>query len=222
LKAQVDSTNKPSNAYVSIHTNASVSDANRLSNTVVTPSGTPTSYYVTYRDATGCYSVVSAVIVVVQAPYHWHQQVHWQVQVRFVQVLVVLSATCATGTLSWYTDSGLTGTALASSTVSPTTTTTYYGACVNGTCKSPASSVTVTVTATPLAPTSALASPSSICSGSSSVLSATCATGTLSWYTDSGLTGTALASSTVSPTTTTTYYGACVMVLVKAQRVVLL
>jgi hypothetical protein len=49
LKAQVDSTNKPSNAYVSIHTNASVSDANRLSNTVVTPSGTPTSYYVTYE-----------------------------------------------------------------------------------------------------------------------------------------------------------------------------
>jgi hypothetical protein len=81
---------------------------------------------------------------------------------------------------------------------------------VDGTCKSPASSVTVTVTATPLAPTSALASPSAICSGSSSVLSATCATGTLSWYTDSGLTGTALASSTVSPTTTTTYYGACV------------
>jgi hypothetical protein len=38
LKAQVDSTNKPTNAYVSIHTNASVSDANRLSNTVVTPS----------------------------------------------------------------------------------------------------------------------------------------------------------------------------------------
>jgi hypothetical protein len=134
----------------------------------------------------------------------------------------VLSATCATGTLSWYTDSGLTGTALASSTVSPTTTTTYYGACVNGTCKSPASSVTVTVTATPLAPTSASASPSSICSGSSSVLSATCATGTLSWYTDSGLTGTALASSTVSPTTTTTYYGACVMGYVKVQRVVLL
>ncbi|NBA78932.1 hypothetical protein GOQ04_25515, partial [Emticicia sp. ODNR4P] len=122
----------------------------------------------------------------------------------------VLSATCAAGTLSWYTDSGLTGTALASTTVSPTTTTTYYGACVNGTCKSPASSVTVTVTATPLAPTSALASPSAICSGSSNVLSATCATGTLSWYTDSGLTGTALASSTVSPTTTTTYYGACV------------
>ncbi|MGX7690539.1 hypothetical protein ACWA1C_25465, partial [Flectobacillus roseus] len=61
----------------------------------------------------------------------------------------VLSATCAAGTLSWYTDSGLTGTALASSTVSPTTTTTYYGACVNGTCKSPASSVTVTVNTMP-------------------------------------------------------------------------
>ncbi|MDI9882790.1 Ig-like domain-containing protein, partial [Flectobacillus longus] len=90
-----------------------------------------------------------------------------------------LSAACSSGVLTWYTDSGLTGTALASSTVSPTITTTYYGACVSGTCKSPASSVTVTVTATPLAPTSASASPSAICSGSSSVLSGTCATGTL-------------------------------------------
>jgi hypothetical protein len=70
--------------------------------------------------------------------------------------------------------------------------------------------VTVSVGCPPLsAPTSASASPSAICSGASSVLGATCASGTLSWFTDSGLTGTALASSTVSPTTTTTYYGAC-------------
>ncbi|CAH0997759.1 hypothetical protein EMA8858_03893 [Emticicia aquatica] len=103
----------------------------------------------------------------------------------------------------------MTGTALASSTVSPTSTTTYYASCTTATCKSSASSVVVTVNATPAAPTAATASPSTICSGSSTTLSATCSTGTLAWYTNAGLTGTALASSTVSPTSTTTYYASC-------------
>ncbi|WP_238808482.1 hypothetical protein, partial [Emticicia aquatica] len=52
------------------------------------------------------------------------------------------------------------------------------------------------VSAIPTAPTAATASPATICSGSSTTLSATCSTGTLAWYTNAGLTGTALASST--------------------------
>ncbi|MER0442851.1 Ig-like domain-containing protein, partial [Emticicia sp. W12TSBA100-4] len=55
-----------------------------------------------------------------------------------------LSATCATGTLAWYADAALTS--LVSSQVTPTATTTYYGACINGTCKSSATSVVVNVT----------------------------------------------------------------------------
>ncbi|NBB31766.1 Ig-like domain-containing protein, partial [Cellulophaga sp. BC115SP] len=179
-----------------------------LSSTLVTPTTTTTYYGACVNSV--CQSPASSVTVTVTATPLAPTDASASPSAICSGSSSVLSATCATGTLSWYTDSGLTGTALASSTVSPTTTTTYYGACVNGICKSPASSVTVTVTATPLAPTGASASPSAICSGSSSMLSATCATGTLSWYTDSGLTGTALASSTVSPTTTTTYYGACV------------
>jgi hypothetical protein len=58
-------------------------------------------------------------------------------------------------------------------------------------------------------PTAGSASPSSICAGGSSTLSATCATGTLTWYTDEALTIT-LASTTISPTATTTYYASCV------------
>ena len=117
-----------------------------------------------------------------------------------------LTATCAAGTLTWYSDVALT--TVITSPVSPTITTTYYAACVNGTCKSPEANVVVTVTPIPTAPTNALASPSSICVGESSTLTATCATGTLTWYSDAALT--TVITSPVSPTITTTYYAACV------------
>lgn len=55
-----------------------------------------------------------------------------------------LSANCITGTIAWYADAALTS--LVSSQVSPTATTTYYGVCENGTCKSLATSVVVNVT----------------------------------------------------------------------------
>lgn len=55
-----------------------------------------------------------------------------------------LSASCAIGTLTWYSDPTLT--IAVGSSVSPMATTTYYGVCVNGTCKSPAASVVVNVT----------------------------------------------------------------------------
>ncbi len=120
-----------------------------------------------------------------------------------------LSGSCATGTLTWYSDAAMAST-LSSTTVSPTATTTYYAACVNGTCKSTATPVTVTVNTctAPAAPT-ASASPTSISSGGSSTLSGSCAAGALTWYSDAAMAST-LASTTVSPTATTTYYAACV------------
>jgi len=118
-----------------------------------------------------------------------------------------LAATCSTGTLTLYTEAGLTGTALISNVVSPTVTTTYYAACVTGACKSVASSVTVTVTPTPGAPTAATASPSSICSGTSTTLTASCSTGTLTWYTDASLT--TISGTIVNPSSTKIYFATC-------------
>ncbi|WP_435355910.1 Ig-like domain-containing protein [Emticicia sp. SJ17W-69] len=86
--------------------------------------------------------------------------------------------------------------------------------CVNG---SNGIDVTLTDPIAPEAPLSANASPSSICSGGSTTLSATCSTGTMSWYTDAVLT--TVVSNIVSPTVTTTYYGACVTGTCKSSAV---
>ncbi len=55
-----------------------------------------------------------------------------------------LSATCATGTLKWYSDAALT-TTLISTSVNPSVTRSYYATCTLNGCESPATVVTVTV-----------------------------------------------------------------------------
>jgi hypothetical protein len=117
-----------------------------------------------------------------------------------------LAGNCSLGTLTWFSDAALTATI--SNTVSPTTTTTYYAACVNGICTSVKDSVKVNVTTMPSAPTGLTASTSAICSGESSTLSGNCALGNLTWFSDAALTTTI--SNIVSPTTTKTYYAACI------------
>jgi len=117
-----------------------------------------------------------------------------------------LAGNCSLGPLTWFSDAALTTTI--SNTVSPTSTTTYYAACVNGICTSVKDSVKVNVTTMPSAPTALTASPSAICSGESSTLTGNCSLGTLTWFSDAALTTTI--SNTVSPTSTTTYYAACV------------
>jgi hypothetical protein len=117
-----------------------------------------------------------------------------------------LLGTCSSGILTWYSNSALTTTI--SSSVTPLSTTTYYGACVSGACKTIGVSIIVNVTTTPLAPGSLTASPSAICGEESSQLSGSCSVGTLSWYSDTGLT--TATTSTVNPITSTTYYAACV------------
>jgi hypothetical protein len=62
----------------------------------------------------------------------------------------------------------------------------------------------------PAAPTNAIADPNPICAGTFTLLDATCATGTLGWFSDSGLT-TSLTSTSVNPASTSTYYAACTL-----------
>jgi CshA-type fibril repeat protein len=122
-----------------------------------------------------------------------------------------LIGTCAAGTsLQWYSNPALTATITA--TVSPKATTTYYAAChndINPACKGPGASTIVTVIPIPLADTGVSASPASICVGDNTTLNATCATGTtIRWFSDAALTS-ALASTTVTPASTSTYYVIC-------------
>ena len=73
----------------------------------------------------------------------------------------------------------------------------------------------------PNPPTSVSVSSTAICSGSSILLSATCATGTLTWY-NIAISGTALGSGTAfsqSPITNTTYYASCEIANCKSTRV---
>jgi gliding motility-associated-like protein len=125
--------------------------------------------------------------------------------------LTVTGGSAGTGaTAQWFTGScgGTSAGSGNSITVSPTTNTTYYvryaGTCNTTTC----ASQPVTVNTVPSAPT-ASASPSAICPGDNATLSVSGCSGTVEWYTNSGGTGTPLASTTVSPASTTTYYAYC-------------
>ncbi|MFH2140875.1 MAG: hypothetical protein ABIJ97_00530, partial [Bacteroidota bacterium] len=115
-------------------------------------------------------------------------------------------------TFTWHTGS-CAGTSVGTGnnlSVSPTSTTTYYGGWSNGCGTSTCLSVTITVNPLPTAPTSVSASSTTICSGQSTTLSYSGGTGTtFNWYSTScgtGLVGTGNSLS-VSPTSTTTYYG---------------
>jgi len=132
-------------------------------------------------------------------------------------MLSASGGTAGTGSnLVWYTGScGGTMIGMGPSIwVNPTSTTTYYVGREGG-CGTPTSCASVTVTVDPdaMAPTSASASPSTICAGQSTTLSAsggTAGTGSsLVWYSGSCRGGTPVgtgSSITVSPTSTTTYY----------------
>ena len=114
---------------------------------------------------------------------------------------LTLSATSNTGTVNWYT-AATGGTAIATGTVfttpTLTTTTTYYVDATNAGCTTPIrTAVTASINAIPIV--TLTASSSSLCSGSSSTITATGAS-TYTWL-PSG-TGSV---SVVSPTSTTVY-----------------
>jgi ELWxxDGT repeat protein len=129
---------------------------------------------------------------------------------------VSLSATCATGTIVWY-NQATGGTAIGtgnSLSQTPTVgTTTYYATCKNGNCESSrVATAAVVVTAMPTNPTGVLVNNTSICNGESVSLTATCATGTVKWFTRA-TGGTPIGTGSPfsqSPTVNTTYYASCI------------
>ena len=111
-----------------------------------------------------------------------------------------ISATGAT-TYSWSPSTGLSATVGATVIASPIVTTTYT---VTGTTGSCSKDAIVVITVTPAPTVAATATPAAICTGQSSVLSATGAT-TYSWSPNTNLSATTGATVTASPLTTITY-----------------
>jgi ELWxxDGT repeat protein len=124
---------------------------------------------------------------------------------------VSLSATCLIGTINWYNQSSLIGT-VSPLIQSPTETTTYYVSCKNGNCETNWDSMDeIVVTAQPTIPTAVSVDNTAICSGTAISLTATCATGIVTWYNQSSggsVIGT-VSPLSQSPSTTTTYYASC-------------
>ena len=106
---------------------------------------------------------------------------------------------CAGGTIQW--SNGATGSSI---TVSPVTTTNYTATCKKNGCESVSSNVITIYVNTPTTPTITVSPSTTICAGSSVVLTAANCAGTLYWNT--GATG---AQITVTPGTTTTYTAYC-------------
>ena len=127
---------------------------------------------------------------------------------------VSLNATCATGTITWYNvatggASLGTGTGLSQT---PASSITYYASCENASCKSARVATSqVTVTAQPTNPIAVSVNNTNICAGNSVSLSATCTTGTITWY-NSATGSTSLGTGTglsQTPASNITYYASC-------------
>jgi hypothetical protein len=95
-------------------------------------------------------------------------------------------------------------------TVSPSTTQIYTAKIINTTtnCESVSSAAqTISVTPIPSSAPIAAATPNAFCAGASTTLTASCILGNAVWYTDN--TFSTIATTTVTPTSTTTYYVRC-------------
>ncbi|MEI7595187.1 MAG: CUB domain-containing protein, partial [Bacteroidota bacterium] len=119
-----------------------------------------------------------------------------------------LSAT-TTGTLNWYGTSATGGTASTTAPIPSTTTvgtTTYYvSQTING-CEGPRASISVTVNATPVAPTVA---PVTYCQNATAIALNATVTGTVNWYGTNATGGTASTTAPIPSTSTagtTNYY----------------
>ncbi len=192
-------------------------------NASVSPTAT-TTYYGRYEDGSPCSDVTSCqqvtVTVNTQAVAPTSASASPATICAGSSATLTLSGGGAGtgGTVKWYTGScggTLVGTGNNAS-VSPTATTTYYGRYEDGSPCSDVTScqqVTVTVSAKSGDPTSASASPATICTGGSATLTLNGGGGgtgeTIHWYTGScgGSAVGAGNSLSVSPTATTTYYG---------------
>ncbi|WP_207220062.1 Ig-like domain repeat protein, partial [Emticicia agri] len=127
---------------------------------------------------------------------------------------ISLTATCTTGTITWYNQSGG-GTAIGTGSpfsYTPTSSRSYYATCNYGICESSRTSTSqVNILASGNTPTGVSVDRTTICLGGSVVLSATCALGTITWY-NQATGGTAIGTGTSlnqSPTVNSIYYVAC-------------
>lgn len=119
-----------------------------------------------------------------------------------------LSGTCPAGsTISWFTDLALT-TPVGASPLTLASSTPFYAACVTGTCVSDPVRLDVVVTPIPTPPTGLTLSRPTICAGQSSVLSATCASGSVVWYDNIAMT-TPINAEVYPLAGTHTYYARC-------------
>ena len=127
---------------------------------------------------------------------------------------LALSATGCSGTYNWYGAStgGLSlGATAAYTTPSINTSTTYYVDCTVDNCTSTRTAVVATINAIPASPT---ISSATINSGQTATLTATGCSGSVAWFTtSSGGVSIATGASFTTPalTTTTTYYGSCII-----------
>lgn len=139
---------------------------------------------------------------------------------------VTVTGSCNAGTLSWWnalnggTSYG-TGSPLV---VTPSANGRIYGQCTlaSPSCTSSRSFTSViTINPMPANPTAVSVNKTIVCPSTNVSLSATCATGTITWY-NSATSGTALGTGnglTQAPATTTTYYAACETTTCKSARI---
>ncbi|MEA5141408.1 T9SS type A sorting domain-containing protein [Arcicella rigui] len=167
------------------------------SSVTVTPSKTST--YKALCTVNGCKSDSSIAVTITVTPKPATPVAKANNASVCLGISTTLSATGCTGTVSW--TGNLTGSSV---TVTPSKTSTYKALCTVNGCKSDSSTaVTITVTPKPTTPT-AKSNNSSVCLGTSAVLTATGCTGTLTWT--GNLTG---SSVTVTPNKTTSYKALC-------------
>ncbi|OFY82870.1 MAG: hypothetical protein A3F72_01930 [Bacteroidetes bacterium RIFCSPLOWO2_12_FULL_35_15] len=169
---------------------------------------TSTSTFYVTETISGCQSLATTVIITINstplAPTAPSPSAYCQ-----GAAIADLTATGSGGTFTWYSNSALTvqvGTGSPFASGATTTSTFYVTETVSG-CQSLATAVTITVNPTPSAPIAT--SPSAYCQGAVIAdLTATGTGGTLTWYSNSGLT---IQVGTGSPfasgaTTTSTFY----------------
>jgi gliding motility-associated-like protein len=186
----------------------SVGTGNNLS---VSPSAT-TTYYGAWTNGCGTSTCQSVTITVNPLPVAPTSATATSTTICAGQSTTLSYSGGSGTTFNWYTGS-CGGTLIGSGnnlSVSPGSTTTYYGAWTNGCGTSTCRSVTITVNPLPVAPTSVSASPNPICAGQSTTLSYTGGSGTTFRWMTGSCGGTSVGTGnnlSVSPATTTTYYG---------------
>jgi gliding motility-associated-like protein len=123
-----------------------------------------------------------------------------------------LTATAVSGTITWYSDAGLTTVLGTGATLTPSGSlgsTTYYVTETSGGCESPASLVTVTVNAIPASPSAGSDASYCVDDVMADMTATAGAGGSLTWYNDAGLTNVVGSGTTETPANVagvTTYY----------------